>query len=205
ITATKFIKTGGTSNDILLADGSTRQSQLAAFNQTTDNSIKFEVTTRTGFGQLQFNQHWTSGVGISEFQYLIIPTLATGINKAWILYFNDDVDRYGELWYKIDDYTYNTYISESIMQINPNDIGSFNEGIRIARNPSNQWSNIQFGSDPNANTGQINNQWLVGSAGNNALNPLGFTIVKAGQETEDNRGLMISADGNTLTFNGRVL
>ncbi|KAA6320899.1 MAG: hypothetical protein EZS28_054626, partial [Streblomastix strix] len=71
VTATKFIKTGGTSNDILLADGSTKQSVLAgrsftvidpeqyvklctfiAVNSTTDNSIKFEVSTRTGFGQI---------------------------------------------------------------------------------------------------------------------------------------------------------
>ncbi|KAA6369218.1 MAG: hypothetical protein EZS28_035254, partial [Streblomastix strix] len=129
VTATKFIKTGGTSNDILLADGSTKQSSIAsktftvidpeqyvklctilAENSNTDNSIKFEVTTRTGFGQLQFNQHWTNGYGISEYQYLFIPTLATGISKAWILYFNDSVDRYGELWCKIDYYSYNTYI-----------------------------------------------------------------------------------------------
>ncbi|KAA6379913.1 MAG: hypothetical protein EZS28_024559 [Streblomastix strix] len=117
ITATKFIKTGGTANDILLADGSTKQSSIAgrtftvidpeqyvkictilADNSTTDNSIKLEVTTRTGFGQIQLNQHWTNGKGISEFQYLFIPTLATGINKAWVLYFNDGVVRYGELW-----------------------------------------------------------------------------------------------------------
>ncbi|KAA6368474.1 MAG: hypothetical protein EZS28_035999, partial [Streblomastix strix] len=45
--------------------------------------------------------------------------------------------------------------------------GSFNEGIRISRNPTNEWSNIQFGSDPNSNSGKIDNQWLVGSTGNN--------------------------------------
>ncbi|KAA6366150.1 MAG: hypothetical protein EZS28_038323, partial [Streblomastix strix] len=371
VTATKFIKSGGTSNEILLADGSTKQSVLAgrsftvidpeqyvklctinAVNSTTDNSIKFEVSTRTGFGQLQFNQHWTNGQGISEYQYKFIPTLATGINNVWILYFNAGVDRYGELWCKIDYYSYNTYIYvtevsafqgnitnilttdsqtalptgySSIqqlfpniygsMQINPTAIsyddglriarsgenlgnssiqlgcsriyntgltegqwaiftppntaeinpyglvlavasqagdnnrglqinangntltfngnqfvdlttdqslagiktfyklvqviptanGTFNEGIRISRHPTNQWSNIQFGSDPDTNTGMIDNQWLVGTAGNDAQNPLGFTIVKAGQETYSGRGLQISADGNTLSFNGQVI
>ncbi|KAA6398465.1 MAG: hypothetical protein EZS28_006011 [Streblomastix strix] len=101
ITATKFIKTGGTSIDVLLADGSTKQTSIAgksftvidpeqyvklcsilAVNSNTDNSIKFEISRGTGFGQIQFNQHWTNGQVISEFQYLFIPTLATGINKA---------------------------------------------------------------------------------------------------------------------------
>ncbi|KAA6371668.1 MAG: hypothetical protein EZS28_032805 [Streblomastix strix] len=371
VTATKFIKSGGTSNEILLADGSTKISVLAgrsftvidpelyvklctiiAVNSTTDNSIKFKVSTRTGFGQLQFNQHWTNGQGISEYQYKFIPTLATGINNVWILYFNDGVDRYSELWCRIDYYSYNTFIyvtevsafQENItnilttdsqsalptgyssinqlfqniygnMQINPTasnyddglrisrtvestggssiflgcsrtsivgsianqwqiftppssyvnnplgfeitsasdsgdttrglqisadgntltfngnqfvDLttdqsiagiktfhklvqvipsanGTFNEGIRISRYPTNQWSNIQFGSDPNTNTGSIDNQWLIGTSGNDALNPFGFTIIKAGSETYAGRGLQISADGNRLSFNGKVI
>ncbi|KAA6370708.1 MAG: hypothetical protein EZS28_033765 [Streblomastix strix] len=262
ITATKFIKTGGTSNDILLADGSTKQNLIAsklyqvidpeqyvklctfiALNTSTDNSIRFEVSTMTGFGQIQFNQHWTNGQGISSYQYLFIPSLATGINNAWVLYFNDGVDRYGELWCKIDYYSYNTFIYvpevsafqgnitdilttagqtalpddynviqqlfpnqySSTVQINPLSNGTFNEGIRISRHPTNQWSNIQFGSDPNANTGMINNQWLVGTTGNNGANPLGFIIVKAGQEGQADKGLQISADGNTLTFNGQII
>ncbi|KAA6374596.1 MAG: hypothetical protein EZS28_029877, partial [Streblomastix strix] len=59
--------------------------------------------------------------------------------------------------------------------------------------------------DPNSNTGYIDNQWLVGTSSSDAYNPLGFTIVKAGQENQADRGLMISADGNTLTFNGSVI
>ncbi|KAA6386440.1 MAG: hypothetical protein EZS28_018033 [Streblomastix strix] len=371
VTATKFIKAGGTANDILLADGSTKKSAITGksfqvidpeqyvklctilvINSTTDNSIEFKVSTRTGFGQLQFNQHWVNGYGIDKYQYLFIPILATGINIAWILYFNDGVDRYGELWCKIDYYSYNTYsyatelnafqgnitnilttdsqsalptnyssikqlfpntygsiqinptvtsyddglrISRSatetgnssiqlgcsrtsntgviagqwviftpsnttqinpyglvlavasqtgdntrglqisangntltfngnglvdlttdqtlsgiktfhkLLQVIPSSNGTFNEGIRISRHPSNQWSNIQFVSDPNSNSGKIDNQWLVGSTGNNGANPLGFVIVKAGEEGQANRGLQISADGNTLSFNGQVI
>ncbi|KAA6363448.1 MAG: hypothetical protein EZS28_041025 [Streblomastix strix] len=92
-----------------------------------------------------------------------------------------------------------------VLQVNPSVAGTFNEGIRISRQPSNQWSNIQLGCSPDSNSGYINNQWLIGSAGNDALNPLGFTIVKAGQESQANRGLMISADGNTLSFNGVII
>ncbi|KAA6359122.1 MAG: hypothetical protein EZS28_045351, partial [Streblomastix strix] len=104
ITATKFIKTGGSANDILLADGSTKKSSLAgksftvidpqqyvklctiiAVNSTTDNSIKFEVSTRTGFGQIQFNQRWTNGQGASEYQYLFIPTLEGNYDEVYVL------------------------------------------------------------------------------------------------------------------------
>ncbi|KAA6363666.1 MAG: hypothetical protein EZS28_040808 [Streblomastix strix] len=55
ITATKFIKTGGTVNDILLADRTTKKSVLA----------KFKIDTRSGFGKIQFNQHWSNGTGIN--------------------------------------------------------------------------------------------------------------------------------------------
>ncbi|KAA6360791.1 MAG: hypothetical protein EZS28_043682 [Streblomastix strix] len=92
-----------------------------------------------------------------------------------------------------------------LVQIIPSFNGTFNEGIRISRHPTNQWSNIQFGSDPNTNSGKIDNQWMIGTIGNNAPNQLGFTIVKAGQEGQANRGLQISADGNTLSFNGQVI
>ncbi|KAA6377098.1 MAG: hypothetical protein EZS28_027375 [Streblomastix strix] len=162
ITATKFIKTGGTSNDILLADGSTKQSTIAgksftvidpeqyeklctikAVNSNTDNSIKFEVSTRIGFGQIQFNQHWTNG---------------QGINNVWVLYFNDGVDRYGEL------------------------------------------CGIFLGCDSLTTIGTLQDQWNIVNI------PTGeFRIGVYEQITENNKGLMISADGQTLTFNGRVL
>ncbi|KAA6372078.1 MAG: hypothetical protein EZS28_032395 [Streblomastix strix] len=140
VTATKFIKTGGTSNDILLADGSTKQSSLAALNSSTDNSIKFEVSTRTGFGYIQFNQHWSNGSG------LIIAADGSTLS-------------------------FNGKVNTNIIQVNPTLNGTFNEG----------------------------------STGNNGANPLGFIVVVAGQEGQNDRGLQISADGNTLTFNGRTL
>ncbi|KAA6388264.1 MAG: hypothetical protein EZS28_016210 [Streblomastix strix] len=44
-----------------------------------------------------------------------------------------------------------------------------------------------------------------GIIGNNGPKQLGFAIAKAGQEGQTDRGLQISADGNTLTFNGQVI
>ncbi|KAA6399152.1 MAG: hypothetical protein EZS28_005321 [Streblomastix strix] len=92
-----------------------------------------------------------------------------------------------------------------LLQVIPKVDGTFNEGIRISWIPINQQSNIQFGSDPNSNTGFIDNQWLIGTIGNISQNQLGFTIVKAGQEGSADRRLQTSADGNTLSFNGQFI
>ncbi|KAA6381689.1 MAG: hypothetical protein EZS28_022785 [Streblomastix strix] len=93
----------------------------------------------------------------------------------------------------------------NVVQINPTNNRDYTEGIRISRSTNNQWSNIQFGCGSNQTYGFIDNQWLVGTSGGDFLNPLGFVIVKAGEQITANRGLQISADGNTLTFNGRQL
>ncbi|KAA6380328.1 MAG: hypothetical protein EZS28_024146 [Streblomastix strix] len=93
----------------------------------------------------------------------------------------------------------------NVVQINPTNTGDYTEGLRISRSTNNQWSNIQFGCGSNSIYGFIDNQWLVGTPGGDFLNPLGFVIVKAGEQMTANRGLQISADGNTLTFNGRTL
>ncbi|KAA6393231.1 MAG: hypothetical protein EZS28_011240 [Streblomastix strix] len=92
-----------------------------------------------------------------------------------------------------------------LLQVNPSADGTYNKGIRISRSTKNQWSNIQFGCDPNKNSGGIDNQWIIGTSGNNDENPLGFIIAKSGQEGQTGRDLQISADGNTLIFNGKVL
>ncbi|KAA6358367.1 MAG: hypothetical protein EZS28_046106, partial [Streblomastix strix] len=91
------------------------------------------------------------------------------------------------------------------LQINPTNNRDQTEGFRISRSTNNQWSNIQFGCDSNSTSGFIANQWLIGTQDNDFLNPLGFVIVKAGEQMTANRGLMISADGNTLSFNGSVI
>ncbi|KAA6355697.1 MAG: hypothetical protein EZS28_048776, partial [Streblomastix strix] len=95
--------------------------------------------------------------------------------------------------------------SDKALQINPSKNKDYTEGLRISSSTNNQCSNVQFGCDSNQTYGFIDNQWLVGTPGGDFLNPLGFVIVKAGEQITPNRGLQISADGNTLTFNGRVL
>ncbi|KAA6382713.1 MAG: hypothetical protein EZS28_021760 [Streblomastix strix] len=112
VTATKFIKAGGTANDILLADGSTRQSSLAAT--------------------------------------------------------------------------------------------SYDDGLRIARSGENSGnSSVQLGCSRTYNAGLTEGQWAIFTPPNTAeINPYGLVLAVVSQAGDNNRGLQINANGNTLTFNG---
>ncbi|KAA6362968.1 MAG: hypothetical protein EZS28_041505 [Streblomastix strix] len=79
-------------------------------------------------------------------------------------------------------------------------VNNFNEGIRISRSTISNYSGIYLGCDPNSTTETISGQWSIVNthAGD-------FRIGVGEQLFNDNQGLMISADGQTLTFNGRTL
>ncbi|KAA6397867.1 MAG: hypothetical protein EZS28_006603 [Streblomastix strix] len=67
---------------------------------------------------------------------------------------------------------------------------SYDDGLRIAGSDSNTGNaTIQLGYSRISNTGGIE----------------GFAIAVASQAGDNTRGLKINADGNTLTFNGKVL
>ncbi|KAA6356082.1 MAG: hypothetical protein EZS28_048391 [Streblomastix strix] len=60
--------------------------------------------------------------------------------------------------------------------------------------------NYNEGCDPNSISGAIANQWSIYNKGDGTLN-----IVRTVDQNNANKGLQISADGNTLTFNGSVI
>ncbi|KAA6364788.1 MAG: hypothetical protein EZS28_039685 [Streblomastix strix] len=87
----------------------------------------------------------------------------------------------------------------NIFQIKPTS-DSYNEGIRISRSTNSQYSGIYLGCNPNSIDGPLTDQWSIVNA------PTGeFRIGVNIQLNYPDQGLQISADGNTLTFNGRVL
>ncbi|KAA6400852.1 MAG: hypothetical protein EZS28_003625 [Streblomastix strix] len=92
-----------------------------------------------------------------------------------------------------------TKIFNGAFQVNPN-TSNISEGIRISKSTSNQWSFVTVGADPQQTSGTVEGQWIIGHMGNTNQ----FAIMQASDVATD-RGLRISADGNTLTFNGRVL
>ncbi|KAA6394395.1 MAG: hypothetical protein EZS28_010082 [Streblomastix strix] len=81
------------------------------------------------------------------------------------------------------------------VQINPNG-NNFIEGIRISCSTNSDYSGIYLVCDPLSNTGTLSNQRSI------LTNPIGALRIAVGEQfNQDNQGLMISADGNTLTFN----
>ncbi|KAA6352931.1 MAG: hypothetical protein EZS28_051542 [Streblomastix strix] len=85
------------------------------------------------------------------------------------------------------------------IQLNPTDV-SYGEGIRISNSPFYNVSAIYIGTSPTSTSGEIDGQWTIIKRNAGEL-----YICRTADQNTDNRGLMISADGNTLTFNGRVL
>ncbi|KAA6389023.1 MAG: hypothetical protein EZS28_015447 [Streblomastix strix] len=87
----------------------------------------------------------------------------------------------------------------NIFQIEPTS-DSYNEGIRISRSTVSNFSGIYLGCNPNSTDGPLADQWSIVNT------PIGELMIGVNvQLGQDNQGLMISADGNALTFNGRVL
>ncbi|KAA6364561.1 MAG: hypothetical protein EZS28_039912, partial [Streblomastix strix] len=87
----------------------------------------------------------------------------------------------------------------NVLKINPID-GDFNEGIRIARSTNGNFSGIFLGCNPNTSNGTLSDQWSIVNTPNGEL--------QIGVNTQigmPNQGLVISADGQTLSFNGSVI
>ncbi|KAA6392989.1 MAG: hypothetical protein EZS28_011483 [Streblomastix strix] len=111
-----------------------------------------------------------------------------------------------KITFNVQNYVLNAGSSDSFagvkcgaIQINPTS-DSYNEGLRISRSTSSNYSGIYLGCDPNSTGGTLTDQWSIVNTPTGELR-IGVNI----QLGHDNQGLMISADGNTLTFNGRVI
>ncbi|KAA6364397.1 MAG: hypothetical protein EZS28_040076, partial [Streblomastix strix] len=90
-------------------------------------------------------------------------------------------------------------IINNVLKINP--ISSdYTEGIRIARSSNGNCSGIYLGCNPQSSSGTMEGQWNIVNTPDGQLQ-IGVNT----QIGQPNQGLVISADGNTLTFNGRVL
>ncbi|KAA6400400.1 MAG: hypothetical protein EZS28_004074 [Streblomastix strix] len=85
-----------------------------------------------------------------------------------------------------------------------NNLNDNRAGLRIARqaNGAGIYLRTKLATDGGTTAGQWN---IITTPENSTQNPLGFTICLGPDATSNNRGLRISADGNTLTFNGRTL
>ncbi|KAA6392975.1 MAG: hypothetical protein EZS28_011499 [Streblomastix strix] len=86
-----------------------------------------------------------------------------------------------------------------IIQIQPNG-NNFNEELRISRSTVSNYSGIYLGCNPSQTSGALTDQWSIVNT------PTGELRIGVGDQfLNDNKGLIISADGNTLSFNGSVI
>ncbi|KAA6366705.1 MAG: hypothetical protein EZS28_037768, partial [Streblomastix strix] len=85
------------------------------------------------------------------------------------------------------------------IQINATDV-SYGEGIRISNSPLYNVSTIYIGTSSTSTSGEIDGQWTIIKRNAGEL-----CICRTADQNTDNKGLIISADGNTLTFNGSVI
>ncbi|KAA6384968.1 MAG: hypothetical protein EZS28_019505 [Streblomastix strix] len=215
ITADRYKIPNGTSQQMLLANGSSKPLVLAekdfyitgsiqyiklctfsAFTEPTDVSVEFTYNCRTGFGLIQFNYAYTSD-GIGTYQYKLQPNMSYGMDVCYIIYFGTGADRYGELWARI--LMWSNYLS--FQQTNQSQ-----EIIPLNDVLSSEMQS-QLPSGASSSTALIANNFnsVVHISSGLNDNRAGFTICLWNYATANNRGLRISDDGNTLTFNGRVI
>ncbi|KAA6353724.1 MAG: hypothetical protein EZS28_050749, partial [Streblomastix strix] len=72
--------------------------------------------------------------------------------------------------------------------------------LRIQNGQNIRFEATQLACDPNSSTGTLSNQWNIAVTEDGEFRlGLGTQVVQA------NKGLVISADGNTLSFNGTVI
>ncbi|KAA6366126.1 MAG: hypothetical protein EZS28_038347, partial [Streblomastix strix] len=221
VTATKFIKSGGTNQQILLADGSNKAitdfstsvaprafqidpadgiywmcfAILNISNYTSNGSYGCTMDINTTyvtdlFYQIKWNLRIQNGQNIrfeatQLGQYNITTdTLPTGSLFASTAIQNRFTNINGKI--------------TGVLQVNPNG-NNYNQGIRIARS-TNNYCGIYLACDPNSSTGTLSDQWNI------AVTEAGeFRIGLGSQVVQANKGLIISADGNTLSFNGSVI
>jgi hypothetical protein len=100
----------------------------------------------------------------------------------WNVIFRDD----------INDFYAKTEVRSTFLVVPSNIAGGYNEGIRVC-NGSNNWSNIQFGTQ-NAWNGRVDGQWIVGKNPANC-----FQICMAGTETANttrpSKGFSVDTNG----------
>ncbi|KAA6389770.1 MAG: hypothetical protein EZS28_014703 [Streblomastix strix] len=100
-------------------------------------------------------------------------------------------------------------VTSGNVQINPSATGRFDDGLRIARTVQDQnvgSSSIELGCSRTSNSGAIQGQWVIYTPSTDAVQaPQSLIIAVANQASDITRGLQISIDGNTLSFNGQVI
>ncbi|KAA6377426.1 MAG: hypothetical protein EZS28_027047 [Streblomastix strix] len=189
VTATKFIKTGGLTTEVLCANGDTKAISDIVSNyvdlttiQTISGVKTFDSLKKTNGTNQQILLADGTNKSITDFNTSVIPRafqidFVDGIYwiLSGILEFKTDIIEDLKPHNLVHSAVQNQFINNGgvingITQINPN-TANYSQGLRISRS-------------------------VAGCV---------LTIGLSSESGASNRGLRISADGNTLSFNGSVI
>ncbi|KAA6377443.1 MAG: hypothetical protein EZS28_027030 [Streblomastix strix] len=211
VTATKFIKTGGLATELLCANGDT----TAISTIDSDYVKKTGKPLQTIQGYLRKSEYQYTDEENSEDSddddYQTRGQIYSQYADGTPFYINQMPSNLSSQFSQsklVKNYVLNAGSSSfagvacGAVQINPT-TANYSQGLRISR--STAGCGIYLGTDQQT-SGTVQNWWqIVSQPDNFDQNPLGLTIGLSSESGAANRGLRISADGNTLSFNGSVI
>ncbi|KAA6399392.1 MAG: hypothetical protein EZS28_005078 [Streblomastix strix] len=208
--ATKFIKAGELATEVVSANGDTTtiDNKLSrTYNGSGGGWIRlcvFPAGASVGNPFIEFKIY--SQYNAVQIIRLVSYYTVNGINTVYGIFTAPTRISANYAIDSVQNYVLNAGSSSSFagvkcgaIQINSTD-GDCDEGLRIARSINGNFSGIFLGCDPNSSSGTISNQWNIVNTPDGELR-IGVNT----QIVQDTQGLVISADGNTLYFNGSVI
>ncbi|KAA6358110.1 MAG: hypothetical protein EZS28_046363, partial [Streblomastix strix] len=153
-----------------------------------NNMLQVNPTGRT---YTTFNNGIRIGNYNTEYSSLYLGCSTTAINTTQIVNVGTDQTITGRKTFG------STTLSR--FQLNPTDV-SYGDGIITANSPNGNISAIYVGTSPTSSSSEIDGQWTIIKRNAGEL-----IISRTADQNIANKGLMISADGNTLTFNGSII
>ncbi|KAA6363822.1 MAG: hypothetical protein EZS28_040651 [Streblomastix strix] len=211
VTATKFIKTGGLATEILCANGDTTAIVDIDSNAVQKTGKPLQIVQgylRYGGKPPQYDDEESESSDDEDYQTRgkIYSQYVNKTQTETITGRKTFKNNQLEIQLTVTNYVLNAGSSDSFasvkcgaIQINPT-VNNYNEGIRISRSTISEYSGIYLGCDPNSTTGTTSDQWSIVNTHAGELR-----IGVGDQLNQSNKALIISADGQTLTFNGRTL
>ncbi|KAA6382183.1 MAG: hypothetical protein EZS28_022290, partial [Streblomastix strix] len=212
LTSTMFIKNGAQATDILLAGCDSKPISYIAgdgFVVKTGKTIQEiqSVLHHSGDDEESENDedYITRGTIYNQYVSKESADTITAGTPLYVNYRGTSLSTQYPNSKLVQNYVLNAGSSSSfagvkcgLVQINTNG-NNYNQGLRIARS-TKKYCGIYLGCDPNSTSGTLSDQWNIADTAAGE-----FRIGVGSQVVQDNKGLIISADGNTLSFNGSVI
>ncbi|KAA6392453.1 MAG: hypothetical protein EZS28_012018 [Streblomastix strix] len=190
LTSTMFIKNGAQATDVLLANGDSKSITVIAgdgFVVKTGKTLQAaqDVLLHRGDDEESEDDNDYITRGVIYNQYVSKASPDTIIATSYVLNAGNSTSFAG--------------VKCGLVQIKPNG-NNFNEGLRISRSSDSNYSATYLACNQKSISGSLKNQWSIINTPTGELR-----IGVSDQLLQDNKGLEISSDGNSLSFNGSVI